>query len=74
MPRAELDCILDAEGRAHKVVLSGTPTGTTGYEVKMMWEEIGIPKRVESQRNGHWVLVWDLMEENNRSLLCDGHT
>ena len=30
MPRAWLDCILDAEGRAHKVVLSGTPAGTRG--------------------------------------------
>ena len=74
VPRAWLDYILDAEGRGHNVVLSGTPTGTTGYEVKMMWEDIGIPKRVESQRNGEWVLVWDLMEEKNRSLLCDGHT
>ena len=52
VPRAWLDCILDAEGRAHKVVISGTQTGTTGYEVKMMWEDIGIPKRVESQGNG----------------------
>ena len=29
---------------------------------------------MESQRNGEWVLVWDLMEENDRSLFCDGHT
>ena len=46
----------------------GYPDRTTGYEVKMMWEDIGIPKRVESQRNSEWVLVWDLMEEQN------GHT
>ena len=73
VPRAWVDCILDAGGRAHKVVLSGTPTVTTGYEEKMMWEDIGISKRGESQRNGGWFLLWDLMEEKNRSLLCDGH-
>ena len=73
VPRVWLDCILDAEGRSNKVGLSGTPIGTTGYEVKMVWEDMGIPKRVEPLRNGEWVLVWDLMEEKNRSLLCDDH-
>ena len=74
---AELD--IQEEERVRKLQQvppgwSGTPTGTTGYEVKMMWEDIGIPKRVESQRNGEWVLVCDLIEEQNRSVLCDGHT
>ena len=32
VPRAWLDCILDAEGRAHKVVLSGTRQGPQGTE------------------------------------------
>ena len=52
-------------GKANRVVLGGVPPGASGSQVRMMVEEIGIPLRVESQKNGEWVLVWELMEEKN---------
>ena len=39
----------------------------------MMVEDIGVPLRVESERNGESVFSWELMEEKNRSLPLNGH-
>ena len=54
------------------MVLVGIPPGSSGSQVRMMVEDIGIPVRVESQKNGEWVLVWEFTEENNRSLRLNG--
>jgi len=74
VPKGWQDSLVDAESKANRVVVGGVPQGINGSQIKWMMKEIGDPIRVEAQTNGEWVVVWDVLEEENRCLRLDGHT
>ena len=36
-------CLIETQSEGYKVVLTGVPVGTTGRQVKMMVDDIGVP-------------------------------
>ena len=46
------DFLIEAQRDRHHVFLTGVPVRATGSQVKMMLDDIGVPARVDPQRNG----------------------